>query len=239
MSANPSSSRYIRICSVDPGIRTMASCIVDFVIDDERGKYSMELVKVSEQTLLVDKTETPSKFMREAGQSYLTQLVERIQGDSSACPNVPLFSDFVGLDRNSSGMRKILLLEENDNKYTRYIPPIIASLCRALDDKIEILCAKPKNVWTSTKHDMGWKKGDQVNRAEKKRMTRQFVRELFSLESELSSDASDAANNIYYLAKKNKFFKVSKRKRKAEQQQQQKESLKKKCIRNSESDVEE
>lgn len=103
----------------------------------------------------------------------------------------------------------IFVFEKNDNKYTRFVAPILTGMLSKEGRAIHLV--NPVSVWNSLKRLAGWQKGEKPNRDQKKKMTRRFLsRHLLEAETN-SDDTNDAIFNAVYMAKRMGLFKKKKK----------------------------
>lgn len=183
--------------SVDPGIENTAISVTEIHSDG-----SVILLDHEESSLRVrdeDKNLSPSDILKKYKTNYICFL--RLGLNSLS------FKEMVH-DHNK--VRMSVVLEDNDNKYTRLVSPYLAAKTKYCDD---VHMVKPMNVWNSLKRDMGWIKGQKTTRHQKKQMTRCYIsRFLPEAQEEFSDDLNDSILNALYMAKKLGLFKKKKKK---------------------------
>lgn len=186
--------KVVDILSIDPGIRNLGVAHVRATIHPGSGRrkteYGFEVIATGQCSALVGDDEKPLEMLRAQKTHYLAHLLDRLFVDQE----LPLYQQF---KREHNG---IVVVEENDNKYTGSLAPaIVGKLHRHNFGNIHMV--KPQNVWNSMKKQMGWQKGMKVQRKEKKNMTRQFLLDQ-NLLRDCSDDVNDAVLNALYFARK-------------------------------------
>lgn len=180
--------------SVDPGIEnTSAVCLR---IDED---CNVEILHSYEFNLKGEdcENENPLDIVKTKKTQYVEHLTEVLH-DRGVDEIVKTLDDDT-----------IFVFEENDNKYTRHIAPILSGMFYKKGRTIHVV--KPVNVWNGMKRGMGWLKGDHTTRPEKKLKTRNFIAKYVENSfEENSDDTNDAILNAMYMAKKLRLFKKKK-----------------------------
>lgn len=181
--------------SVDPGIENTAAVCVNITENFEINIISEYEFNLKSE---LDQNVSPKEILRKQKNTYCDYIAKNIEA-------LDLESEIEEDTKDA-----IFVFEENDNKYTRHVAPILTGMLSKKDRQLFLV--KPLNVWSSMKRLCGWKKGDKPNRAEKKLMTRKFIgRYLINAEEENSDDLNDALLNAVYMAKKMGLFKKKKK----------------------------
>jgi hypothetical protein len=187
----------LTFCSVDPGVNN-SSCVFVKVYKDYtvemKDQYEFNLKSEDDQNL------SPSEILKKEKTGYADYQCK-----------VLMNLNMVEQINNDADPDTIFVFEENDNKYTRQVAPILTGLFSKHGRVLHQV--KPISVWSSMKRLTGWKKGDKVNREMKKLMTRRFIAKcLANSEEENSDDTNDAILNAIYMAKKMGLFNKRKKK---------------------------
>lgn len=194
---------YLDIYSVDPGIENMA-CVRVKVFTNGMA----EIVSSIESVIKEKEDETkPGELIKKHKTlypNYISKVIYRnIFTEHGIGPR-----EFL----RDNDPKKLIVLEENDNKYTRHISPALLGMLTTRKPDILIHMVKPKSVYSSMKRDMGWDKTMiGLNREKKKKLTRRFISSRLTDNNYYSDDINDAVLNALFIAKRLKFYKNKKK----------------------------
>lgn len=196
---------YLDIYSVDPGIENMACARVKVFRDGMAEIVSSVESEVKEKE---DQTK-PGELIKKHKTLYSEYLLSPLYYN--------IFNKYHGLRQfiREEDPKKIVVLEENDNKYTKSLTPMLLGMVYSKSkNNIPKHVVKPKSVYSSMKRDMGWDKTMiGLKRDKKKELTRRFVyRRLINNIESISDDVNDCVLNALFIAKRLKFYKTNKKK---------------------------
>lgn len=184
------------ILSIDPGIYNTGLAHIRVGILPGKGRrktqYDYVILGTGDCSPLLN-DETPLATLRKKGTGYVSHLLDRMFTETE----LPLFRDFM------ENQGDFIVVEENDNKYTKLLGPAIVGKLHTRHNRGKIHTVKPLNVWSSIKHAAGWEKGMKVARPQKKKMTRDWLETVFPGQIEHNSDdVNDALMNAIYFSRK-------------------------------------